>query len=286
MNQDGPVADFVHGCFELCMMRPSCQFFAFLKDVGCKLYRAPCQQIQVDEPHSLYIRHFVNTVPASHAISKLAEVAGVVGLLPEAAAASLARLTVVSPSQAGGGGGEPEPAEASAPALSVLSPQLTEFEFHFHSKPDGPSSANHIDEPEGSRYGTGELHVNLARRLLFIRSDVHNASSGIPRAHSIVIYNGETGKLHAQTRMEKGLFEECWKLSAAQQPRQFDQIVNPFASARPDAQKKAGWYSFNVPGSNTHRVEFFAGETTGHLKKMSLIDATRGAKTEITITDW
>lgn len=113
-----------------------------------------------------------------------------------------------------------------------------------------------------------------------MRSEVLNASSGIQQAQSVIIYDGEAGVMHVQTRMDKGVFEECWQLDlgkTASHPK-----VNPFAGAQ-KANGQASWYEFFIPNA---RVEFSVGQASGSLEELWFEDLTRHVDINVRINKW
>jgi len=308
MRWTGPTAQSVHGCYEACTSRRNCQYFAFVQDVSCRIYSSECSDIEakVETGPWLYARE-ADMLPAAHALSKLAEACGVVGMLPPDAAKVLTRLSIKSPWD------RPiAPGPRYEPAISVTSPNLTHFSFSFTSRPFQTQADGHGRQPTGGgsggmptgdggvlgysvpATGRGTLRVDLERRWLYLRSEIHNLSSGIPLAVSEVMYRGghaeAESEVYIYTRAEGGSVEykTCWAFRGPRIEGRSTQ-PNPFSfgmPASPESSAKSRWYSFYIPGVHSKSINFFVDESGSKLETLRVDDIARRASTVATISEW
>jgi len=298
MRWSGPTAQSLHGCYEACTTRPHCEYFAFRKDHHCRIYSSPCST--EDAPGTdVYVRHNAGSLLAAHALSKLAEACGAVGMLPSGAASVLTRMVVVPPSSRESGAAVPAPPPTTQspprPSVSILSPHLRHFSFSFTSRLQWSELGSSVspsvsDNSKSSRapgslqpHGSGELRVDLDGRRLYLRSEVRDLSLGIPYAVSEVVYRGDRNRIWVRTRTDNDGYRKCFSLkasrSSAGRPR------NPFATGQ-QASSQSMWFEIAVPGISMQRVAFYVDAATDGLEALRIDDLDRRASTTVQVSKW
>jgi len=245
-----------------------------------------------------------STLPSAVALSKLAEAAGVVGLLPPRASNTLSRLVIRSPTNPDGDAPARAPATpAPAPPVNIFGPELRTFAFSFSSTypSQGRRGGGHTGVAYGSsaglrtrNHGSGELRVDLANRRLYLRSEATNVSAGIPRVESRVIFRGDRGRLYARTKMDDEGFEQCWSV------RTVEAVPPPHGGVQPNpfSRGQLAGKGFSVPGATDERaekyvfylnqrkrVELFVDDRLA-LAAMNLDDLNRDVSAGILVRDW
>jgi len=242
-------------------------------------------------------------LPTASVLSKLAEAAGVVGLLAPHASMWLSRLVALSPSKFMTTTTTTTPVP---PRVDMFGPELKSFSFSFSStfplqgrgassqasSMGGAAPASLMGTLPRSR-GSGEVHVDLAQRRLFLRSVATNISVGIPSLETRILFRGDRGRLYAHTKIGDD-FEQCWSVSTAElfPAPPADAPANPFLRARADAD------GFSVPGraglpakkyvlyiDQAKRAQLFVGDDN-ELIAINLDDLERDASTGVLVSGW
>jgi len=237
-------------------------------------------------------------VPAAFALAKLAQATGAVGLLPPHALHTLSRMAMVLPSESAAvaaaaaasvagmvPGSSPPPPKpptpAPAPMVDIFGPELRTFSFIF--------SSTSTDSVGRLRHGKGELKVDLVRRQLYLRSE-GQISSGIHRAESRIVFQGDKGKLHAETKISSEdsdePFVQCWSVDAMSALAGLDGSSaqpNPFMEA-----KAAGQFSdrLSIHLGVGRRLDIVPSKDGKVLRSMTMHDVPRGAVTTIEAEAW
>jgi hypothetical protein len=253
-----------------------------------------------------------SSLPAGTALAKLAEAAGVVGLLPPRVANTLSRLVVSAPAfpRIGDEEGPNIPphhaVETSSPAPTVLppllesawvdifDPKLETFSFSFvstlgdllHTPQQGRA------EEAAATVGEGNLYVDLKRRRLFLLSRATNVSAGVPQVESRVIFRGDRGRLYVRNKIESEHFEQCWSVNTADVlPSPPPGVhTNPFLQGnhgREPLERPLDSHTYSVHYlDHKKRVEIFVDEKTKTLAGINLDDLDRGVSAGIRVRNW
>jgi len=252
-----------------------------------------------------------HTMPAARALAKVAEASGAVGLLTPEVSTIISRLVIADPFKFVN-----TPTSTTTPPVpqpGIFAPELEAFSFSYTStrsvsakagafvsgKVKAEEAALRPEELRANKQaGEGELRVDLVGRRLYLRSEAHNLSSGLPLVESRVIYRGDRGRLYARTRIASQDFEQCWTVRTAEFTPASDGEVPP--SPNPFVGGRLLGRGFSAPGAGPQDepaekyvlwleqkklVELFVrGKTT--LAAIGFVDQGSLRSSRIAVKDW
>jgi len=265
-----------------------------------------CDWASKDDPFWLKA---LRKAPAGAALEEMFGALGTVGVLPDVAASSFARIVGGSHTSIGVGLSPTDPTTTTTTTtglpIDIRSPQLRYFTFTFRStfplQRGSAGARNSLSGQKASSIGAGphphsgmgEMRVDLARRRFFLRGEAANVSSGIPKVESRIVFRGDRDRLYSRTKIESEDFQQCWSVSTAEAlpPPRGGAQPNPFTIARDTG---AGLMRVGSRNALKHvlylgprrRAELFIDEDFKSLLAMNIHDDERDVSTGILVHDW